>query len=193
MSKRLQLLGSAFLFLTTTPLWAHTGVHDGGSLAAGMVHPLLGWDHLLAAIGVSLWAVQRGGRAVWAAPLTFLLTIALAAGLAVFSLSLPLQEAGIALSVIAFGVLLLLGGRVATPVAAACIVLGGVWHGHAHGAEVPLHAASLEYLAGILVATAALHALGIAGGLASRRYGATAWRVSGALIAGNGTLMLAGL
>ncbi|MBI5132784.1 MAG: HupE/UreJ family protein [Rhodopseudomonas palustris] len=147
---------------------AHTGVHlvaaDGA--AAGFAHPFLGADHLLAMVAVGLWAASLGGRARWLVPASFVALMTLGAALGADGVALPAVEPMVALSVIALGALVALSLRVPTIAAAALVALFGLFHGAAHGAEMPALASPLAYGLGFIAATALLHGVGLAlGGL----------------------------
>jgi urease accessory protein len=152
------------LALTPTLAFAHPG-HDGVSLVHGFAHPLGGIDHIAAMVAVGLLAARIGGRALWLVPASFLaaMTLAGAAGMAGFGL--PYVETGILLSVVVLGAIVAL--RVTMPVAAAMglVAFFAVFHGYAHGAEMPDAASGMAYGAGFVVATALLHALGVGLGL----------------------------
>ncbi len=147
---------------------AHPG-HASG-LAAGLAHPFLGLDHLLAMVAVGLWAAQTGGRRVWLLPAAFMGMLATGAGLALHWHVLPLIETGIAVSVLALGLFIALALRLPAAVAVAATALFGLLHGYAHGLELPDSAAPMAYALGFLAATAVLHLGGIALGIATRRY-----------------------
>ncbi|MBD8905582.1 HupE/UreJ family protein [Methylorubrum zatmanii] len=140
---------------------AHPGHGEASGLAQGLLHPVGGADHMLAMVAVGLLAAFYGGRALWALPLSFLGMMTLGAGLGITGLALPYVEIGIGLSVVAFGLALAL--RVAAPLAALMALVGGfaVFHGYAHGAEMPESASGLAYGLGFLAATAALHLAGL--------------------------------
>jgi urease accessory protein len=152
------------------PALAHTGVGTVHGFGAGLMHPLTGLDHLLAMVAVGLWAGLIGGRARWAYPLAFV-AMMIAAGLwGMSGSSLPGVETGIAVSVVILGLAIAL--KAAPPLAAgtaACAIFA-IFHGHAHGAELPEGASSLGYAAGFVLSTAALHGVGLAlaGVLAAR-------------------------
>jgi urease accessory protein len=193
---RRALLATA-LVLVPTLAFAHPGLpgHTHG-FADGVLHPLTGIDHVLAMVAVGLFAAQLGGRALWLVPASFVAVMA-AAGLAGMNgVTLPLTEAGIALSIIALGGVIAL--RVSMPVAAAMAMVGffAVFHGYAHGVETPDNASGLLYGAGFVAATALLHGVGIGIGLALGRLegtaGRTLVRVAGSLAAVIGVAMLAG-
>jgi len=175
---------------------AHTGLGDAADLAHGFLHPLGGIDHILAMVAVGLLAARMGGRALWLVPATFVLTMA-AAGLAgMAGMALGHVEVGIALSVLVLGAMIAFGVRM--PLAAAMGLVGffAVFHGHAHGAEMPQTASGLAFGAGFVAATALLHGLGIALGLALGQAGEPiarpALRLGGAMTALAGAVLLIG-
>ena len=148
---------------------AHPGVGATSGFAAGFAHPLSGIDHLLAMVAVGLWAAQLGGRALWAVPATFVALMLVGAGLGMYGVPVPFVEAGILASVLVLGVLV--AGAYRLPVVAGAVLVGAfaLFHGHAHGSEMPLSVAGLAFCAGFAAATAMLHAAGMAAGLAVRR------------------------
>jgi urease accessory protein len=162
------LLGA--LYLVPLSALAHPGAGASSGFAAGFMHPFGGADHLLAMFAVGLWAAQQGGRALWAVPATFVAVMLLGAALGMISgpVPVPLVEAGILTSVLVLGVLIATACRL--PVAAGALLVGifALFHGHAHGAEMPLSAAGIVYSAGFAVATAALHVAGVAAGIGAQ-------------------------
>jgi urease accessory protein len=154
--------------LAATPALAHTG-HSASGFAAGLMHPINGLDHLLVMLGVGLWAAQLGGRNLWLVPLAFVATMLLGAGLSLGGLPLPQVELGIAGSVIAIGLLIGLGARLPGGLAAALVALLAIFHGHAHGSELPTAASATFYAMGIVLSTLALHGIGLVLGLGVRR------------------------
>jgi urease accessory protein len=154
---------------------AHPG-HDGHELTwdftSGAAHPFTGWDHLLAMVAIGFWAAQLGGRSRWLVPAAFLGVMAVGAVAAQAGLALPGLEAGIAASLLVLG--LFIAAAVRLPAAAGMAVAGGfaLFHGLAHGAEIPATAGGLGYGAGFIAATALLHAagLGLGGAFQSRPY-----------------------
>lgn len=173
------------------PAWAHNDVGHTTGFIAGLLHPLSGLDHIIAMVAVGVWAAQLGGVALWALPLVFPLVMVGGGVLALFGLPLPGVEIGIAASALALGAAIIAGLR--WPVAAAAVLVGffAIFHGHAHGAEVPAGASVLSYSLGFVGATAGLHLLGIAiGSLRRSRTGATVLRASGGSIAVAGAFLL---
>lgn len=183
-------LATALFLGSFAPALAHApGVAEAG-LAAGFAHPLLGFDHLLAMVAVGLWASQLGGRALWLVPASFVSVMAAGAGLGMVT-TLPAVELGIVGSLIVLGALVAFAARL--PVAVGAAIVGGfaLFHGHAHGAEMP-EAASALYAVGFIAATGLLHGIGVAAGLYSR--GTAAWlvRAGGAAVAATGLVLLIG-
>lgn len=177
------------LLLASGTAAAHTG-HATSGLAAGLAHPFAGMDHLLAMLAVGLWAAQTGDRRIWLLPAAFMAMLALGAGVAQLAPALQLVEPGIAASVLVLGLLIAGRSRFALPASIALTASFGLLHGYAHGVEMPGAAEPAAYALGFLAATAALHLLGIALGLASReRYA----RIAGAGIAASGMWMLAAI
>ena len=170
---------------------AHTFGSQGAGLMAGLTHPFMGLDHLLAMIAVGIWAGQLGGRAVWLIPLTFVSVMAAAATLASFGLLLPLMEPAIACSVLVLGLLIAGSVRLPTSVSALLVSLFAVFHGYAHGLELPQAASPILYGAGFVLATALLHGLGIGFARNSRQH-KMLQRIAGySLIAASGLLLAA--
>lgn len=157
--------------------FAHTGVGDTSGFMHGFGHPISGLDHILAMVMVGVFAYQLGGRAMWLVPTTFVLVMAFGGALGVLGVPVPFVEVGIALSVIVLGAIVAL--NVKAPIAGAMGIVGlfAIFHGHAHGAEMPEDAGGIAYAAGFMIATALLHALGIALGFAIGKAGERGGRV----------------
>jgi urease accessory protein len=167
---------------------AHPGHEGAADFTHGFMHPLGGIDHILAMVAVGLLAAKLGGRALWFVPASFVLTMA-AAGLAgMAGMVLGQAEVGIALSVLVLGALVAFGPTLPVAVVTALVGFFAVFHGYAHGAEMPESASGLAYGAGFVAATALLHGLGIALGLTFGRTGETRL----ALRLGGTATMLAG-
>lgn len=155
--------------LFTQTAFAHTFGTEGASFYQGFIHPLSGLDHLLAMLAVGMWAAQSGGHSRWLIPSAFVTMLALGGGMATLGWTLPQVELGIAGSVAVLG--LLIAGAAKTPLWLGASIAGlfALFHGHAHGAEMPQAAAPLLYAAGLLLATALLHLLGVFTGMAATR------------------------
>ncbi|WP_407943619.1 HupE/UreJ family protein [Methylobacterium sp. EM32] len=193
MMRRHAGLAAALLLLSSHAAFAHPGHGEAAGLAQGFAHPLSGADHLLAMVAVGLLAAARGGRALWAVPLAFLGMMAVGGALGAAGIALPFVEVGIGLSVVAFGLAAAFGAGL--PLAAALGLVGAfaVFHGHAHGAEMPETASGLTYGLGFLTASALLHLAGIGLGLAAGRAAqGRALPFAGAAVAVAGVAVLAG-
>ena len=160
------------VLLTSNVALAHTGHGVSATLASGFLHPLTGLDHLLAMVAVGIWAAQIGGRALYALPAAFLSVMLIGGHLGMSGLALPAVESMIVGSVLMLGAAIALGRPL--PWSLASAVVGGfaLFHGFAHGAEMPAAATAATYGVGFLLATAALHGLGIGIGLALERLAA---------------------
>ena len=152
------------LFLPGTAL-AHPGVGAATGFMHGFSHPISGADHLLAMVAVGLWASQIGGRALWAVPCTFVGVMVLGGVLGATGVAVPFVEEGILVSILILGVLI--AGAFKLPLVYSSLIVGlfAIFHGHAHGAEMPASTEAASYAAGFAVATAMLHVAGIGLGM----------------------------
>jgi urease accessory protein len=173
--------------------WAHPGHEETGAFMTGFMHPVLGADHLIAMLAVGLWAVRLGARAVWALPLTFMTAMGVGATLAFAGIGVPLVEPLVAASVLVLG-LVLVSGREVSAAAPFCVTAAfAIFHGVAHGAEIPVDAGRLVYLSGFTIATGLIHIAGIGIALMMNRtkQGGRLQRLAAAPIALAGAWMLA--
>jgi len=181
----------ALMLLWPAAGWAHQVGGEAVGLVSGLRHPISGLDHVLAMVAVGLWGAQLGAPALWLLPVTFPMVMALGGMLALMGVSLPGIEIGIAVSAIGLGFMVFREARPPLWVAAALVGFFAIFHGHAHGAELPAGANGLLYSIGFVIATGCLHATGIAIGLAHRwRLGQVALRVAGAVVAMAGVTFL---
>ncbi|HEU0283351.1 MAG TPA: HupE/UreJ family protein [Gallionella sp.] len=156
------LLSVAVLVLLPSFAYAHAGAGEASGFLHGLIHPASGLDHVCAMLAVGLWAAQMDGRSVWAVPLTFVSVLALGGALPMLGISLPFVEQGIVLSVLLLGVLIAASVRLPLWLGSGMVGLFALWHGHAHGAEMPAAASGIGYVLGFVLATALLHVIGIA-------------------------------
>ncbi|MGH6894102.1 MAG: HupE/UreJ family protein [Dongiaceae bacterium] len=195
MTKLTRTLGLAAVIGTalTAPAHAHTGIGlHGSGFMAGFLHPLMGLDHELAMLGVGIWAVQLGNRAVWLVPTAFVAVMICGAALAIFGAPLPMVEFGIGGSVLVIGALIAFGARMPVGLAMALVGMFALFHGHAHGTALPGFAHPAAYGAGFVAATALLHAAGVGAASLVRRHAAKLpFRIGGAVMAaiGGGSLL----
>jgi urease accessory protein len=147
--------------IVSSPALAHAGTGLAGGFAAGFLHPLGGPDHMLAMISVGLWGAFLGRPLIAALPVVFPTVMAFGALLGMAGVPMPSVELGIALSVLVLGGLIAFGVR--APVWAACMLVGvfAIFHGYAHGRELPSAADPIGYSAGFVLCTGLLHVLGI--------------------------------
>jgi urease accessory protein len=191
MTRQLARLGVAFsLALASSAALAHTGSVAGGFFG-GLAHPVFGPDHVAAMVAVGLWGAFLGAPAIYLLPVVFPLVMAVGGVLGILGLPLPGVEVGIAASAIVIGMMVALAAR--PPIWIAAVIVGAfaIFHGYAHGAELPAGADAVAYSAGFVVATGCLHLAGIAFGLLARwPPGRLAVRAAGSAIAIAGLMFL---
>lgn len=191
---RLLCTGSAallFAFMLVSSAHAHVQQGQAVSFVTGLEHPISGLDHVLAMVAVGLWGAQLGAPAIWLLPIAFPMMMALGAMMGLIGMGLPGIEVGIAVSAIVLGCLIL--GEIRANLAVAVIVVGffAVFHGHAHGTELPAGQNGLLYSMGFVVATGCLHGAGILIGTIHRwTAGRFMLRGGGAVIAVMGLFFL---
>ena len=171
--------------IAAQPAFAHEQVAVGGGLVRGLLHPLTGMDHLIAMVAVGIWGAQLGAPAIWLLPITFPLVMAFGGVLGVLQIPLPMPEVVIALSALVLGVAVAMRLRLPFAVAAVVVAVFAIFHGHAHGAELPRSANPLAYGVGFVVATGLLHLCGITIGTLTR------WPAGERLIQGLGAVIAA--
>jgi urease accessory protein len=189
------LIAFSFVWLLGPALaLGHVGQGDiQGGLIAGLAHPIFGLDHVIAMVAVGMWGAQLGAPAIWLLPVTFPIVMAFGGVLGASGLPIPGIEIGIAVSAIVLGGLVAFAARPPLWIAAVVVGAFAIFHGHAHGAELPESANAISYSAGFVIATGSLHALGILIGVANRwRLGARLLRAGGALISLGGLYFLVG-
>ncbi len=188
------LVGMILVVLATNPALAHEGEGLTGGFLSGLKHPIYGLDHVVAMVAVGLWGAVLGAPALWILPLVFPLVMAFGGALGVLGIPMPAVEIGIAVSGLVLGLLVALW--VKAPIWVAAIVVGAfaIFHGHAHGTELPDAANPIAYAVGFVIATGALHVAGIAfGALNGIKGGQWAVRGAGAVIALAGAAFLTGV
>jgi len=178
---------AAALLLVALPAWAHEGGGQAAGFLSGMLHPVSGLDHVLAMVAVGLWGAQLGAPAIWLLPVAFPLVMAFGGFLGLMGVPVPGVELGIALSAVLLGVMVATQSRPPLGVAIALVGFFAVFHGHAHGTELPAGASGLLYSVGFVIVTGLLHATGIAVGLVHRwERGRLALRGAGAAVTAAG-------
>lgn len=175
------------------PAWSHDGTGLAGGFAAGFQHPLLGLDHLLAMVSVGLWGAFLGRPLIIALPVLFPIAMAGGAAAGMAALPIPSVELGVAASVLTLGLMILLAVRASVPVACAVVGIFALFHGYAHGTELPAAADPVGYTTGFILCTGLLHLAGIGiGMLRTMPAGTEALRTAGGVIAAFGAWFIAG-
>lgn len=176
-------LAALFVLMPFTPALAHTGTGAAAGLLSGLMHPISGLDHLVAMVAVGLWGAQLGNPAIWVLPITFPLVMAMGGLLGVSGGELPTTELMIALSGIALGAAVAANIRPPLWVAAIVVGLFAIFHGYAHGRELPEAADPLAYGVGFVIATGLLHLCGILIGALIR------WPIGAQIVRGGGAVI----
>jgi urease accessory protein len=171
------------LMLIATPALAHIGEGAGGFLA-GLSHPVFGPDHVVAMVAVGLWGAFLGTPAIWMLPVVFPLVMAFGGVIGILGVPLAATETGIAASAIVLGLMVALAARPPLWIAAVLVGAFAIFHGYAHGKELPDGANAVAFSTGFVIATGFLHLAGIAFSLLTRwPAGRIAVRGAGAMIA----------
>jgi urease accessory protein len=185
------LIGMLLCAAGAAPAIAHGGGDIAGGFVGGFAHPLFGPDHVAAMVAVGLWGAVLGPPALWLLPVAFPLVMAFGGVLGIAAVPLPRVEVGIAVSAIVLGLVVAFAVRVPLALAVAVVSAFAIFHGYAHGTELPPGADAIAFSAGFVIATGLLHVCGIGLGLASRwPAGRIAVRFAGVAIAGAGVIFL---
>ena len=181
----------SMVLAAATPVFAHVQQGQAKGFVTGLRHPISGPDHVLAMIAVGLWGAQLGAPAIWLLPVTFPMVMAFGGFLGLVGIPLPGVEVGIALSALLLGIAVAREARPPIAFAAALVGFFAIFHGHAHGTELPPGQSGLMYSIGFVVATGCLHGIGIAIGLIHKwPAGKRALRAAGAIVALAGVAFL---
>jgi urease accessory protein len=187
------LLAIPMWLILATPAFAHSGQGAVGGFLGGFFHPLFGPDHIVAMVAVGLWGAFLGAPAIWLLPVVFPLVMAAGGVIGILGIPIPWVETGIALSALVLGLMVALAAR--PPLIVATVLVGAfaIFHGHAHGTELPPAADAVAFSVGFVVATGLLHLAGITFGLLARwPAGQFAVRAAGGAIALAGLAFLGG-
>jgi len=187
----IMIMLSALCLFWAPSVQAHVEQGQAVGFVTGLEHPWSGLDHVLAMIAVGIWGAQLGNPALWLLPVTFPMVMSLGAMMGLLGIPLPGIEIGIAVSAILLGIMVLGEIKPAMYIAAAMVGFFAIFHGHAHGTELPPGQSGLLYSMGFVIATGCLHGIGIALGLIHRwPLGKMALRGAGAFIAAMGFFFL---
>ena len=177
--------------LCPSSAYAHIQPGAAAGFVTGFIHPISGLDHVLAMVAVGLWGAQLGTPAIWVLPVAFPLVMALGGMLGLMGVPVPGIEYGIAASAILLGAAVLFEVRASIVVTALLVGVFAVFHGHAHGTELPPGESALLYSMGFVIATGCLHALGIGIGAVHRwSWGQKLLRAAGAVVAIGGVFFM---
>jgi len=181
----------ALMFVLVARLEAHVQSGQAAGFFTGLKHPISGLDHVLAMIAVGLWGAQLGSPAVWMLPVAFPMMMAFGGFIGLVGLPLPGVEIGIAMSAVLLGTVVARESRPSLAVAVLLVAFFAIFHGHAHGTELPKGQSGLTYSIGFVIATGCLHGVGIAIGLIHKwPAGKRALRAAGAIVALAGVAFL---
>ena len=185
------LLVLAMVCSLSVPANAHIIGGEAGGFLSGFEHPISGMDHILAMVSVGLWGAQLGAPAIWLLPVTFPIVMAFGGFLGLIGIPLPGVEVGIALSALLLGAAVMAEWRAPLFAAAALVGVFAIFHGHAHGAELPPGESGLLYSIGFVVATGMLHLVGIGIGTVHKWvWGRRFLQAAGAVVAMGGVYFL---
>jgi urease accessory protein len=180
--------------LTFDNAFAHTGEGGANGFLAGVMHPISGFDHLLAMVSIGIWGATLGRPLVWVLPVAFPMMMVVGGILGIAGIPLPYIEPGIAGSVVVLGLAIAAAWRAPLAIAIAIVAVFGVFHGYAHGAELPSSASPAEFVAGFVICTGTLHIAGIGLGFFNKfGLGRKALRAAGAAIAASGVWIFFGM
>jgi urease accessory protein len=169
---------------------AHSAAGSVSGFGAGFLHPISGVDHVLAMLAVGMWGAELGGSAMWTLPVAFPVVMSLGGVAGILGLPMIAIEPGIAASVIVLGAVIAANFRPHPVVATILVGVFAIFHGYAHGAELPHQVSPLDFCVGFVVATGLLHLTGIAiGAVTKLPHGLQLLRMGGALVAGGGVFL----
>jgi urease accessory protein len=184
------LVAIAAMCLLPQAAMAHTVMGSTSGFLHGLAHPFTGLDHMLAMLAVGLWAGQMGGRKLWLVPAAFITAMVVGGAIGFAGVSLPYAEIGIVASVVVLGVLISGAFRLTAAISAALVGVFAVFHGYAHGSEMSHGLGPVAYSTGFVLATAALHMVGMLTGMGiQHRNVDKAVRLAGAAIALSGVYL----
>jgi urease accessory protein len=194
--KKVLGFSATFMLAAVSGAEAHVGAGAVSGTMAGFIHPISGLDHMLAMIAVGMLAAQQGGKSLWFIPLAFVAMMLVGAAVGVAGVAVPFVEQGIVGSIVILGFVVALGRAMPMPLAMAMVGLFAVFHGHAHGTEMPVDVLGILYGLGFAIATVLLHVAGIGAAASVQKFArqvAPVWvRIGGGVIATLGMAMLAG-
>lgn len=195
MSTKFKSIGLLFslLLVVSNTAFAHTGAGIAGGFLGGFMHPIAGLDHVTAMVAVGILGAFLGRPAIWVLPVVFPLVMAFGGVLGIMGVPIPNIEVGIAVSSIVLGLIIALALKMPLWVASIMVAAFAIFHGHAHGTELPNATNPLAYSVGFVLSTGLLHLAGIGiGELIRWPAGVIVARAVGGLIALAGVGFLTG-
>jgi urease accessory protein len=187
------LLSAAIVMMATSPALAHVDSGSISGFSAGFGHPIGGLDHVLAMVAVGILAAQLGGKSVWLVPASFVAMMFVGGLVGISGMALPFVELGILGSIVVLGSVIAAGRQMPMALAMTLVGMLAIFHGHAHGTEMPVNASGMEYAMGFIMSTATLHAVGISLSIAAQKMAEKAAplavRASGMAIATAGVIL----
>lgn len=182
---------SILIVFTPASAYAHVQQGEAAGFLTGFLHPISGLDHVLAMVAVGLWGAQLGAPAIWVLPVAFPVVMAMGGMLGLMGVPVPGIEYGIAASAILLGAAVMFEVRASLVVTALMVGVFAIFHGHAHGTELPPGQSALLYSMGFVIATGCLHAMGIGIGTVHRwTWGQKLLRTAGAVVAMGGVFFM---
>ncbi|WP_020560206.1 HupE/UreJ family protein [Thiofilum flexile] len=186
-----RLIVVLFTLVLPSLAWAHSGAGDGSGFMSGFLHPISGLDHVTAMVAVGILGAFMGKPAIWVLPITFPIVMAFGGVLGLLGIPMPGIEIGIAVSSIVLGIMILMGTNPPLPIAIVIVAAFAIFHGYAHGTELPQAANPVAYSVGFVISTGLLHLAGIAfGELIRMPHGVKIVRAAGGIIALAGSYFL---
>ena len=192
-NSKIKQLIPILVFLTFIPSQSYAHSYGGATsgFATGFFHPLGGLDHFLAMFAVGLWGAQIGGRSVWTLPVTFPLIMVIGGFLGITKILLPGVEIGISLSMLALGAAIAMNWKSSEIIMIALVSIFAIYHGYAHGLELPKATKPADYAIGFVVSTGLIHILGIGIGMLSQKfYSGKSTRILGGVVILGGVYFL---
>jgi urease accessory protein len=184
---------SLYLGIFAQSAQAHIVAGASTGFFSGVLHPISGLDHILAMVSVGIWGAQLGQPAIWILPVTFPMMMAFGGLMGFLGVPLPFTELGIALSMVVLGGAIMLEARPPLPVVMAIVAFFAIFHGHAHGTELPKGESALLYSLGFVLATGFLHLVGVTIGVIYRwPVGKRALRLAGSVVSLTGVFFIFG-
>jgi len=159
--RRVSLLFPVFWLALPPTAFAYTRGGRAIGFTSGLRHPIFRWDYIFGTVAAGIWGGQLGVPAIWLLPVIFVIMMLFGGMLGFVGVRLPRVQPGIALSIITFGVVILIEADPELWMTAAIVGLFAIFHGYAHGTELPPGGDGLFFSLGFAITTGGLLAIGI--------------------------------